>query len=51
VLQAEAELLPVIKEMLLFLVRGFRAGRGLEDVIEDSRPEHRGGDRRAQNPA
>jgi hypothetical protein len=36
VLQVKPELAPMMKEMLLFLVRGFRAGRGLEDVIERS---------------
>jgi hypothetical protein len=36
VAQASPSLLPVMKEMLLFLVRGFRAGRSLEDVLEKS---------------
>jgi len=33
-LQLRPALAPVMKEMLLFLVRGFRVGRSMEDVIE-----------------
>ncbi len=34
--QAQPALLPVMGEMLQFLVRGFRAGRNMEDAIERS---------------
>jgi hypothetical protein len=39
VLQVKPQLTPMISEMLQFLVRGFRAGRSLEDVIERSMGE------------
>lgn len=34
--QAAPQLLPALGEMLMFVVRGYRAGRQLEDVIEQS---------------
>jgi hypothetical protein len=34
VVQAQPAILPVIVQGLMFLVRGFRVGREMEDVIE-----------------
>lgn len=36
VIQAQPAMLPVITQSLLFLVRGFRVGREMEDVIEQA---------------
>ncbi len=36
ILQAQPALLPVAKQMLLFLVRGFRGGRELEETLEEA---------------
>lgn len=36
ILQAQTALLPVAKQMLLFLVRGFRGGRELEETLEEA---------------
>jgi len=34
--QGEPTLVPIMGEMLMFVVRGYRTGRGLEDVIQES---------------